>query len=93
MRSLRVRSHLVLLLPQPTLSKCQINGREKWLRGHGRELLRVCYYHLVFSVPHALAPLIWQKKRVLFTLLFDASATTLLEVAVAAKHLCAAISV
>lgn len=71
--------------------KCQTNAREKWLRARQRELLPVGYYHLVFSVPHALAPLIWQNKRILFTLLFEASATTLLEVAADSKHLGAAI--
>jgi hypothetical protein len=43
--------------------------------------LPVCYFHLVFSVPHALVPLMWQNKKLLFGLLFDASAATLLEVA------------
>lgn len=71
--------------------KCQTNAREKWLRARQRELLPVGYYHLVFSVPHALVPLIWQNKRILFTLLFEASATTLLEVAADPKHLGAAI--
>ena len=71
--------------------KCQTNAREKWLRARERELLPVGYYHLVFSVPHALVPLIWQNKRVLFTLLFEASAATLLEVAADVKHLGAAI--
>ena len=46
-----------------------------------RELLPVGYFHLVFSVPHALVPLIWQNKKLLFGLLFNASAATLLEVA------------
>ena len=67
--------------------KCQTNAREKWLRARERELLPVGYYHLVFSVPHALVPLIWQNKRVLFTLLFQASAATLLEIAADPKHL------
>ena len=39
------------------------------------------HLHLVFSVPHALVPLMWQNKKLLFGLLFDASAATLLEVA------------
>ena len=43
--------------------------------GDGK-LLPVGYFHLVFSVPHALVPLIWQNKRHLFGLLFDASAAT-----------------
>jgi predicted Zn-ribbon and HTH transcriptional regulator len=67
--------------------KCQTNAREKWLRARQRELLPVGYYHLVFSVPHTLVPLIWQNKEVLFALLFEASATTLLEVAADPKHL------
>jgi hypothetical protein len=67
--------------------KCQTNAREKWLRARQGELLPVNYFHLVFSVPHLLVPLIWQNKKVLFTLLFEASAATLLEVAADAKHL------
>ncbi len=46
-----------------------------------QELLPVCYFHLVFSLPHALVPLIWQNKKLLFGLLFETSAATLLEVA------------
>lgn len=61
--------------------KCQTNAREKWLCARRQELLPVCYFHLVFSVPHALVPLIWQNKKLLFSLLFEASAATLLEVA------------
>jgi hypothetical protein len=67
--------------------KCQTNAREKWLRAREQELLPVGYFHLVFSVPHALVPLIWQNQRVLFALLFEASAAALLEVASDPKHL------
>jgi len=67
--------------------KCQTNAREKWLRAREQELLPVSYFHLVFSVPHVLVPLMWQNKKVLFTLLFDASAATLLEIAADPKHL------
>ena len=67
--------------------KCQTNAREKWLRRRQQELLPVVYYHLVFSVPHALVPLIWQNKKILFSLLFEAAAATLLEVAADPKHL------
>jgi hypothetical protein len=67
--------------------KCQTNAREKWLRARQRELLPVGYYHLVFSVPHALVPLIWQNQKILFALLFEATAATLLEVAADPQHL------
>jgi hypothetical protein len=67
--------------------KCQTNARQRWLGKRQQELLPVGYYHLVFSVPHTLVPLIWQNKRLLFALLFEASAATLLEVAADPKHL------
>ena len=67
--------------------KCQTNAREKWLHQRQQELLPVGYYHLVFSVPHCLVPLVWQNKKVLFTLLFETAAATLLEVAADPKHL------
>jgi Putative transposase/Transposase zinc-binding domain len=67
--------------------KCQTNAREKWLHQREQELLPVSYYHLVFSLPHTLVPLVWQNKKILFTLLFEAMAATLLEVAADPKHL------
>jgi hypothetical protein len=57
------------------------------LQARQQELLPVTYYHLVFSVPHRLVPLMWQNKRSLFALLFEATAATLLEVAADPKHL------
>ena len=67
--------------------KCQTNAREKWLSARQRELLPATYYHVVFSVPHKLVPLMWQNKKVLFQLLFEASGGTLLEVAADPQHL------
>jgi hypothetical protein len=67
--------------------RCQTNARDKWLLRRQQELLPVGYFHLVFSVPHTLVSLMWQNKRRLFALLFEASAATLLEVAADPKHL------
>ena len=67
--------------------KCQTGARDQWLVRRQQELLAVGYYHLVFSVPHMLVPLMWQNKRQLFSLLFEASAATLLDVAADPKHL------
>jgi hypothetical protein len=47
----------------------------------------VTYYHVVFSLPHGLIPLVWQNQRALFSLLFEASAAALLEVAAHPKRL------
>jgi hypothetical protein len=67
--------------------KCQSGARDQWLARRQQELLNVGYYHLVFSVPHEMVPLMWQNKRQLFSLLFEASAATVLDVAAAPKHL------
>lgn len=67
--------------------KCQTSARDQWLRRRQQELLPVGYYHLVFSVPHILVPLMWQNQRRLFALLFEAAASTLLEVAADPRHL------
>lgn len=67
--------------------KCQTNTRNQWLAARQQELLPGNYYHLVFSVPHTLVPLMWQNKKTLFRLLFQTSAETLLEVAADPKHL------
>lgn len=67
--------------------RCRNNARKKWLSARERELLAVPYVHLVFTVPHALAPLILHNKKLLYTLLFRASAETLLEIAADPEHL------
>jgi hypothetical protein len=67
--------------------KCQINAREKWLHKRKQELLPVGYYHIIFSVPHLLIPLMWQNKKLLFSLLFHATGSALLEVAADPKRL------
>jgi hypothetical protein len=67
--------------------KCQVNAREKWLQKRRQELLPVGYFHIVFSVPHRLIPLMWQNKKLLFSLLFQATGSTLMEVASDPKRL------
>ncbi len=67
--------------------KCQTHARDQWLAARSQELLPVEYFHVVFTLPHALSALILQNKRVLYNLLFRASAQTLLEIAADPKHL------
>lgn len=67
--------------------KCQTNARNKWLAARSAELLPVRYFHVVFTLPHELAALALQNKRVVYDLLFRASAETLMEVAADPKHL------
>ncbi len=67
--------------------KCQTSARERWIAARRRELLPTRYVHVVFSLPRELAPLALQNKKVVYDLLFRASAETLLEVARDPKHL------
>jgi hypothetical protein len=67
--------------------KCQTSARERWIAARRRELLPTRYVHVVFTLPRELAPLALQNKKVVYDLLFRASAETLLEVARDPKHL------
>jgi hypothetical protein len=67
--------------------KCQTSAREKWLAKRSADLLPVPYVHVVFTLPHLLAPLAYHNKKLLYDLLFRASAETLLEVAANPKRL------
>src|SRR3954451_9804137 len=42
--------------------KCQANARDRWLEARQRELLPTRYVHVVFTLPHELAPLALQNK-------------------------------
>ena len=67
--------------------KCQIAARERWISARQRELLPTRYLHVVFTLPHRLAPLVLQNKKLLYDLLFRISAETLQEVARDPRHL------
>jgi hypothetical protein len=67
--------------------KCQAQARERWLAARERELLPVPYFHVVFTLPHELNTLCLRNARVLYDLLFGASAAAVLEVAANPKRL------
>jgi hypothetical protein len=73
--------------------KCQTQAREHWLAARERELLATSYFHVVFTVPHELNVLALDNPRMIYDLLFTASAQTLLKVARDPKHLGAEIGV
>ena len=67
--------------------RCQGNAGLRWLRAREAELLPTRYVHAVFTLPRELAPVALQNKKVIFNLLFRASAETLLEIARDSRHL------
>lgn len=42
--------------------RCQSNARDRWIDARSRELLPAPYVHVVFTLPHELAPLALQNK-------------------------------
>ncbi len=67
--------------------KCQNLERGRWLERRKAELLPVEYFHVVFTIPEQLNALALQNKAVLYRILFQASAQTLLTIAADPRHL------
>jgi predicted Zn-ribbon and HTH transcriptional regulator len=57
--------------------KCQSMAKEKWLNDRKAELLPCGYFHLVFTLPHDLNPIILCNKNVTLQILFTAVSQTL----------------
>lgn len=66
---------------------CQSLVREKWIDARKADVVDAPYFHAVFTVPSQLNPLIHANKRVLFDLLYRASADTLFELSRDERHL------
>ena len=73
--------------------KCQGAAARDWLAEREAELLPVPYFHVVFTLPAAIADIAYQNKAVIYDLLFKASSETLLTIAADPKHLGARIGI
>ena len=73
--------------------KCQGAVAREWMEAREAELLPVPYFHVVFTLPAAIADIAYQNKRVIYGLLMKASAETMLTIAADPKHLGAKIGV
>jgi hypothetical protein len=67
--------------------KCQSLARAQWLENRRAELLETEYFHVVFTVPQEIAAIAYQNKRVVYNILFRATAETLRTIAADPKHL------
>ena len=72
-------------------NKCQSLARAKWLEKHRAQVLPVPYFHVVFTVPGQIASIALQNKKVIYGILFRATAETLRRIAGDSKHLGAVI--
>ena len=73
--------------------KCQGAAAKDWLAAREADLLPVPYYHVVFTLPAAIADIAYQNKAVIYDLLFKASAETLTTIAADPKHLGARVGI
>jgi hypothetical protein len=57
---------------------CQHMPRERWLEQRKGEILPTDYFHVVFTLPHTLNPIVLNNKKVMLAILFKAASQTLL---------------
>jgi hypothetical protein len=67
--------------------KCQASSAARWMADRAEELLPVEYFHVVFTLPDTFNALALANKRIIYGVLFDAVAQTLLQVAANPKFL------
>jgi len=61
--------------------KCQTITKEEWLEKRKQELLPCGYFHMVFTLPHDLNPIILSNRKELLSCLFQAVRNTILSFA------------
>ena len=67
--------------------KCQSLARAQWIEQREAEVLDCPYFHVVFTVPDAIAAIAYSNKAVVYGILFRAAAETLRTIAADPKHL------
>jgi Putative transposase/Transposase zinc-binding domain len=73
--------------------KCQGAAAAEWLAAREADLLPVPYFHVVFTLPAAIADIAYQNKAAIYDILFTASAETMIAIAADPKHLGARIGI
>lgn len=66
---------------------CQAVLKELWIDKRNSELIDADYFHVVFTIPAQLNPLVYANQKLLYTLLHRCSAETLLELSMNKKYL------
>src|SRR5258706_14259280 len=73
--------------------KCQATAAKQWLAAREADLLPVPYFHVVFTLPAAIADIAYQNKAVIYDILFTTSAETMTTIAADPEHLGARIGI
>jgi hypothetical protein len=72
---------------------CQGAASKAWVEARMQRVLPTRYFHLVFTLPEQLRPLVHRNRRLLFDLLFETVSQTLLTLGADEKHLGATIGI
>ncbi len=67
--------------------KCQTLQKEKWIEARSDDLLPIQYFHVVFTIPSELNPLVIMNQKVMYDLMFRSVSETLTELSDNPKHL------
>lgn len=67
--------------------KCQASSALRWLEARQVDLLPVEYFHVVFTLPEPISAIAYYNKRIIYAILFQAAAQTLLTIGADPKHL------
>lgn len=66
---------------------CQAVQKELWIDKRSSELVNMDYFHVVFTIPAQLRPLVFANQKLLYSLLHQCSAGTLLDLSENKKYL------
>jgi len=67
--------------------KCQALAQHRWLEARQERILPVHHFHVVFTLPAELRPLVLWNRRLLYALLFETASQALLELGADPKRL------
>ncbi|HWR58850.1 MAG TPA: IS91 family transposase, partial [Thermodesulfovibrionales bacterium] len=67
--------------------KCQTLQKEKWIEARNEDLLPIQYFHVVFTIPSELNPLVIMNQKVMYDLMFRSVSETLIELSGNPRHL------
>ena len=70
---------------------CQAVPKEMWMDARREDVLEPPYFHLVFTVPDILNPVIYSNQKQLYDILYHAASATINELAADPKHLGASV--
>jgi hypothetical protein len=73
--------------------KCQTLRKERWIEARSEDLLPIEYFHVVFTIPSELNPLVSMNRKIIYDLLFRSVSETILELANDPEHLGATVGV